>query len=210
MRRLLLATGLALAAGLPTAQAEEWMVEGHYPDRATLIRATSKLQHAIVDTERQVLRADTDENGIAMLEAAGLSVSIDMAGTAQLRTFQSNIEDALRSGAATTSAAGYPSIPGYACYRTVEGTYQTMDDLESGYPQLAEVHDIGPSWQATQGTGGYRMRSLRVTNLATAASDPERPTFVALGSIHAREYTPAELLTRMAEWLVTGYGTDPR
>lgn len=210
MRRLLLATGLALAAGLPTAQAEEWMVEGHYPDRATLIRATSKLQHAIVDTERQVLRVDTDENGIAMLEAAGLSVSIDMAGTAQLRTFQSNIEDALRSGAATTSAAGYPSIPGYACYRTVEGTYQTMDDLESGYPQLAEVHDIGPSWQATQGTGGYRMRSLRVTNLATAASDPERPTFVALGSIHAREYTPAELLTRMAEWLVTGYGTDPQ
>ena len=32
---------------------------------------------------------------------------------------------------------------------------------------------------------------------------------VVFGSIHAREYTPAELLTRMAEWLVSGYGTDP-
>ena len=210
MHRLLLTIALVLATGLPTAQAEEWMVEAHYPDHAALIRATSKLQHAIVDTERHVLRVDADESGIAALRAAGLSVSIDMVGTAQLRAFQSTMDDALQSGALTTNAAGYPSIPGRACYRTVEGTYQTMDDLESVYPQLAEVHEIGPSWQMTQSAGGYQMRSLRVTNLATAASEPTRPTFVALGSIHAREYTPAELLTRMAEWLVTGYGTDPQ
>lgn len=210
MHRLLLAIALVLATGLTTAQAEEWMVEAHYPDHAALTRATSKLQHAMVDTERQVLRVDADENGISALKAAGLSVSIDMVGTAQLRAFQASMDDALKSGAATTNAAGYPSIPGYACYRTVEGTYQTMDDLTAAHPELVEMHDIGPSWQLMQGAGGYQMRSLRVTNLATVANDPERPTFVALGSIHAREYTPAELLTRMAEWLVTGYGTDPQ
>ncbi len=210
MHRLLLAIALVLAAGLPTAQAEEWMVEAHYPDHAALIRATSKLQHAIVDTERQVLRVDTDENGIAALKAAGLSVSIDMVDTARLRAFQSSMDHALQVGSVTTNAAGYPSIPGRACYRTVEGTYQTMEDLEAAYPELVEVHDIGPSWQLTRGTGGYQMRSLRVTNLASVANEPNRPTFVALGSIHAREYTPAELLTRMAEWLVTGYGTDPQ
>lgn len=210
MRRLLLVTASVLAVGLPAAQAEEWMVQAHYPDRAALVRATSKLQHAMVDSERQVLRVDTDENGIAALQAAGLSVGIDVAGTAQLRAFQAAMDEALRAGAAPLSTGGYPSIPGYACYRTVEGTYQTMDDIETSHPGLAEVHAIGPSWQQAQGSGGYTMRSLRVTNLATAASDPERPTFAAFGSIHAREYTPAELLTRMAEWLVTAYGTDPQ
>jgi hypothetical protein len=54
------------------------------------------------------------------------------------------------------------------------------------------------------------MRALRVTNLTTIAADPNRPKMVVFGSIHAREYTPAELLTRMAEWLVNGYGTDPQ
>ena len=210
MRRLLLATVVVLAAGLPAAQAEEWMVQAHYPDRAALVRATSKLQHAMVDTERQLLRVDADENGIAALEAAGLSVQIDVAGTARLRAFHATMAEALRAGTAPLSVGGYPTIPGYACYRTVEGTYQTMDDLAAAHPQLVEVHEIGPSWQQTQGSGGYAMRSLRVTNLATAASEPERPVFVAFGSIHAREYTPAELLTRMAEWLVTGYGTDPQ
>jgi len=31
---------------------------------------------------------------------------------------------------------------------------------------------------------------------------------VVFASIHAREYTPAELLTRFGEWLVNGYGRD--
>ena len=37
---------------------------------------------------------------------------------------------------------------------------------------------------------------------------PNKPPMVLFGSIHAREYTPAELSTRFAEWLVNGYGTD--
>ncbi|WP_291144234.1 M14 family zinc carboxypeptidase [Dokdonella sp.] len=53
------------------------------------------------------------------------------------------------------------------------------------------------------------MRALRITNLATAAADPDRPKLVAFSSIHAREYAPAELMTRFAEWLVNGYGIDP-
>jgi hypothetical protein len=72
------------------------------------------------------------------------------------------------------------------------------------------VHDIGPSWKKSQDANlGYEMRALRITNLATAATDPDRPKMVAFSSIHAREYAPAELMTRFAEWLVSGYGIDP-
>ncbi len=207
MRNLVLAASLTLLAS-QSAVADEWMVEAHYPDRAALIRATAHFQHAIVDANRQVLRVDTDERGIELLEQAGLAVSIDSAGTAQLRGFYAKMRDAVQSGLPQITKAGYPSIPGYACYRTVEGAYQTMDDLQAGYPALAEIHEIGPSWQKARGNGGYEMRALRITNLATAAADPDRAKFVAFGSIHAREYTPAELLTRFAEWLVKEYGRD--
>lgn len=210
MRRLLLALAIA---GVPwgTIHAEEWVVEAHYPDRAALHRVTSRFQHVEVDAARQVLRVDTDEHGIALLEAEGLHVGIDVAATAELRAFEQTLREAIASGAPQLTRGGYPSIPGFACYRTVEGAYQTMDDLAAGDPQLAEVHEIGPTWLKAQNpASGYEMRALRITNLATAAAEPERPVFVAFGSIHAREYTPAELLTRMAEWLVTGYGTDPQ
>ena len=210
MRPSLLA--MALAAAIPlAAHADEWVVEAHYPDQATLHRVGAKFQHVAIDAERQVLRVDADDAGIARLEEAGLRVDIDMAATAELRAFLQTLREAVATGSRSVTAGGYPSIPGFACYRTVEGTYDTMDDLASAYPQLAEVHDIGATWLKERNPAeGFEMRALRVTNLATITSEPERPVFVAYGSIHAREYTPAELLTRMAEWLIEGYGTDPQ
>jgi hypothetical protein len=208
MRPSLLALALVACCTSPL-RAEEWVVEAHYPDRAALIRAASRFQHPVVDAQRQTLRVDTDEAGIRALEDAGLSVSVDAGETARLRGAYATMRAALESHAPQLTGDGYPSIPGFACYRTVEGTYQTMDDLVAAQPGLAEVHEIGPTWQKTQNPAqGYTMRALRVTNLATAAADPDRPKMVVFGSIHAREYTPAELLTRMAEWLVDGYGSD--
>lgn len=181
------------------ALADDWFIEAHYQDLAQLRSVAGEFQHLIVDQKRQTIRVDTDDAGIDRLEATGMSVSIDMAATAQMRA----------SDLAMVRGAGVESIPGYACYRTVEETYSTIDDLVSVHPDLASAQDIGPTWQRTQNaTLGYQMRALRITNLVTAASNPDRPKMVMFGSIHAREYTPAELLTRMAEWLVNGYGTD--
>ena len=53
------------------------------------------------------------------------------------------------------------------------------------------------------------MRAMHITNFATLAADPDRPKMAVYFSIHAREYTPAEIGTRFAEWLVDNYGTDP-
>lgn len=210
MRPSLLVLGLA-ACCLNSARAEEWVVEAHYPDRSALARAAGRFQHVVVDRQRQVLRVDTDEAGIRALEDAGLTVSVDAGETARLRGAYQKMREVIESRAPQFTEGGYPSIPGFSCYRTVEGTYQTMDDLVAAQPGLAEIHSIGPTWQKTQNAAqGYEMRALRVTNLATAGADPDRPRMVVFGSIHAREYTPAELLTRMTEWLVDGYGSDPQ
>lgn len=202
MRRTLLAVAIAVA-GLNTALAQEWVVEAHYPDNAALGRAAANFQHVIVDAKRQVLRVDTDEGGIRLLEDAGLSVSIDQAASAKLNAFYASFEQAKATGLAPNS------IPGFQCFRTVEETYSTMDTLVANHPGIAAIDDIGPTWKKTQNAAqGYEMRALRITNLATAASDPDRPKMVVFSSIHAREYAPAELDTRFAEWLVNNYGTD--
>ncbi len=49
------------------------------------------------------------------------------------------------------------------------------------------------------------MMVLKLTNTAITG---DKPKLFATASIHAREYTPAELATRFAEYLVNNYGVD--
>ncbi len=197
------------------ASADEWIVEAHFADQAALQRAARHFEHVIVDGKRNTLRVETTEKGIRALEAEGLAVSIDTAATARLQAANARVaavRDRLaREGKSTVvNGSGYDSIPGYECFRTVEGTYATMDDLVAAHPDIAAIDDIGPTWKKTQdSTQGYEMRAMHITNLATLADDPNRPKFAAYFSIHAREYTPAEIGTRFSEWLVDNYGTDP-
>ena len=202
MRHALGAVAVVLICA-QAAQADEWVAEARYADQAALQRAASHFQHVIVDRKRSVLRVEADERGLDALAAEGLDVAIDTAATARVRAIGASFAQAAARG------AGISSIPGFECYRTVEETYQTMDDLVAGHADIAAIDDLGPTWNRTQDeTQGYEMRAMRITNLATAASDPDRPRMVIFSSIHAREYAPAELDTRFAEWLVENYGSD--
>ncbi|KAB2897976.1 MAG: hypothetical protein F9K31_10845 [Dokdonella sp.] len=201
---------LTLAFVLSAAHAQDavdshWIVDAHYPDTAALARAAAQFDHVQVDRKHQRVRVLTDAQGEAALRAAGLDqVQVDLAASARLHAYERARIAAQHAG------AGTQSIPGYACYRTVEETYASMDSLAAAHPGIVEIDSIGPSWKKTQNPAqGYEMRALRITNLATAASDPQRPAMVVLGSIHAREFGPAELTTRFGEWLINNYGTDP-
>jgi hypothetical protein len=214
MRKVLLGivVGLTFAGA---ASADEWVVEARFTDQAALQRAARHFDHVIVDRKRNALRVETSDRGIAALEAEGLAVTIDSAATARLRAASARVaavrERLAREGKSkVVNGSGYDSIPGYECFRTVEGTYATMDDLAAAHPDIASIDDIGPTWKKTQDSSqGYEMRAMHITNLATLPADPDRPKFAAYFSIHAREYTPAEIGTRFSEWLVNNYGTDP-
>jgi hypothetical protein len=213
MRKVLLAVALSFA-GMQTAFGAEWVVEATYPDHAALARAAARFGHIIVDDSRSVLRVSTNEAGMRALADAGLTVSIDQAATARLTAETERVAAARARIAAgerpILTGSGYPSIPGYQCFRSIVGTYSTMDDLVANHGDIAQIDEIGPTWQKTQNPDdGFTMRALRITNLATADSDPDRPRMVVFSSIHAREYAPAEVDTRFAEYLVNGYGVDP-
>lgn len=188
------ATGVASAG-----QAGERVVfvQAAYADRAQLQQLASRFQHVIVDEDARVARFEATHDEYLALRRAGIDVRIDEAATRQMQ------------GAEQALQAGSDAITGYACYRTVDETYAAMDALAAARPGLARVVDLGPSWLRSRDTaGGYRMRALVLGNAATDAAIANKPGMVVLGSIHAREYTPAEVLTRFAEWLVLGHGVD--
>lgn len=97
-------------------------------------------------------------------------------------------------------------IPGYPCYRLVEESFTFLDSVCKAFPQLATIVDIGDSWDKTQGSGGYDLKVLRLTNSAIPGP---KPKLYITGSIHAREYTTAELVNRFAYYLISNYGKDP-
>lgn len=94
-------------------------------------------------------------------------------------------------------------IPGFACYSTVEETFQRMDQLAINHPELTEVLDIGDSWEKTiNGAQGHDIRILKITNENLTA---DKPILFLASAIHAREYATAELNTRFAEYLLSEY-----
>ena len=133
----------------------------------------------------------------------GRLVVIDQARTAQLAADVALVQQAFAAGEQAINA-----IPGYACYRTVEETYNSLAALAAANPQIATWTDIGDSWEKVtpNGAAGYDLYSLKLTN---SAMPGPKPKFFLMAAIHAREYATAELATRFAEELIAKYNVDP-
>ncbi len=199
MRHFIL-MALALCAGPLTAFAESTdtmqVVRVHTGDEALIQQFGRRHEHMIVDRGKGLIVMEADAIDLAMLAAAGLRHEVDIEATEAIHRPLLRLpgQDA--------------GIPGFACYRTVAETKARLDELAALYPNLASMIDIGDSWEkfAAQPGGGEDLRVLRLTNTTTSSAN--KPKLFLMGSIHAREYTPAELLLRFAEWLLTNYGID--
>jgi murein tripeptide amidase MpaA len=140
----------------------------------------------------------------AHLAAGGYRVEVDAAKTGELHTAMQEIAAA----AQTSAGLSLSTIPGYACYRTVEETYSSLSGIATSKPGLATWIDIGDSWEKVipGGKAGYDLFALKLTNSAVPGP---KPKFYLMAAIHAREYTTAELATRFAEELAAKYNVDP-
>jgi murein tripeptide amidase MpaA len=132
---------------------------------------------------------------LADLTAAGVDVEIDWEKTDRL-------------GQPFTRLPGQTNaIPEFPCYRTVEETYASLSAIATAHPRLARWVDIGDSWTKVQAPGtGYDINAFVLGN--QDAPGPKYP-FVIIAAMHARELATAELATRFAESLASGYGVDP-
>lgn len=188
---LLILPPAPFAAGVDDLQ----VVRVHTQDEAMIQRLGRRHQHMIVDREKGLVVLEADASDLAVINAAGLTYQVDSDATAAIQQPLLRLPGQL---------AG---IPGFSCYRTVAEAKIRIDQLAALYPNLASVIDIGDSWEkaALQPGGGEDLRVLRLTNSANSAS---KPKLFVMSAIHAREYTPAEVTLRFAEWLLANYGID--
>ena len=197
--RLLLPLALILALVsvrlAPPPDGNDFRVVRAYFTSPEMVRqATSWIEPWEVNTQGGYIVVGVDEAGYARLEELGFHLEIDQDLTDKVNQPR------------TISPLQANGIPGYACYRTVDETYAAAEALVATYPTLATWVDIGDTWEKATPGGGRDLRVLRLTN---ADIPGPKPKLFAMGSVHAREYAPAELLTRFAERLLQGYDSDP-
>jgi predicted deacylase len=198
----LLAAALAVSAAIagpvaakPPAGGGPWVVRAQYADPSSLALLQRRAAPWRVDRRaREVLIEVEDGFAWTLLEREGFVVRVDAELTRALNHPPAKSVDQVTG------------IPGYACYRTVEETYAAAEALVAAHPGLAQWIDIGDSWRKQQNAAqGYDLRVLRITNDAIAGP---KPVLFLQSAIHAREYVTAETVTRFAEQLLGGYGTD--
>ncbi len=207
---ILLLTPAALVGGLelpddPFAGSGPWMVRAWFGSDGAVREVASWGDHFQTDRKLGFLRILADPERLEQLRALDFFVEVDASSTALIR----RAEEANRLAAEALARGETPEagIPGFSCYRTVEETYATAQAIVAAHPTLASWIDVGDSWEklTAGGPAGYDMMVLKLTNSAVAGP---KPILFATSAIHAREYTTAELMTRFAEQLVNGYGSD--
>ena len=168
----------------------------YYLDRNDLTKLAAHLDVWEVHPEQSYLVALLTQAEQQELAQAGYQVVVDEPRTSKLY-------------APHPASPGQTSgIPGFSCYRTVTETYASAQAIALAHPDLATWTSIGPSWEKANLTApaGFDLNVLRLTNSAVPGP---KPKLFVMASIHAREYAPAELLTRFGEYLVNHYGSDP-
>ena len=143
---------------------------------------------------------DLDAGQRSKLERAGFRITTDLRRARELADWRRATEQAdLQRGAGT--------IPGFACYRTVDATHATLADLAAAYPDRATLSEIGDTWQADAGAAvGDSIGVLVIRN--ASSPHPKAPLVIAAAQ-HARELATAEIATRFAELLLASADIDP-
>ncbi|WP_374433470.1 M14 family zinc carboxypeptidase [Inhella sp.] len=178
--------------------------EVHHP-RAEMRRKASITFHAqLLETadEHLVMELTTAEQA----ELRGFGFQLKPAKDFIAR--RDAVLNELQRRAAAGLDASVQSIPSYSCYETVEESFAAAQGMATAKPALASWIDVGDSWQKTQGSGGYDIRVLKLTNSAVAAPAGGKPKLFINAAIHAREYATAPLALAFARWLFDGHGVD--
>jgi len=172
-------------SGASAPVSDKVIVRVYYPNLAIGNKVLISFKAAMIETnyEEGYHLMEATQNEIDLLIEAGLRVEV----------------------AEQQELPMVESIPSYPCYRTVEETFATAQQIVSDHPNLATWIDVGDSWEKSAALGGYDMMVLRLTNSAISG---DKPKLFLTGAMHAREYATAELVTRFAEYLVDNYGTD--
>ena len=124
-----------------------WMVRAWFGDEAMIREVAAWGDHLQVDRNKGFVRVLADTDRLARLAALGFFVEVDEEASALIRLAESAQADWDQP----------ETIPGFACYRTVEETFAGAQALVAAHPTLAALADDGDSWDKLTAGGqpGY-------------------------------------------------------
>ncbi len=191
----------------------------YYPSRALADKATISFHNNLLEShhDKGYLIMQLAEEDKTKLSAFGFTFAPATQWIAQREKDIDSLKLAAQKRANKASAgknAMADTIEGFACYSTVESTYNQAKDLADNNPTLAQWVDIGNSWVkdtsspslTSNAASGYDIKVLKMTN--TATNEIDKPILFIHSAMHAREYATAELTLRFAQHLVNNYGKN--
>ena len=193
----LMAAPVLAADPIVLVPGETAIVRVYYSNQETGNKAIISFEPQLLETNYgkgyHVMKVTQED--IDRLTAAGLQVELD-------DTWTPTQPESLDMAPKETDDEG---IPRYPCYRTVEETFASAEQITKKYKRLARWEDVGDSWDKTADLGGFDIRVLVLTNQKITG---DKPVLFITAAMHAREYATAELVTRFAEYLVENYGNN--
>ena len=89
-------------------------------------------------------------------------------------------------------------------YHTYDQIKAELTKLAKAQPEFVKLMDIGDGWEKTQGKSDRDILALRIGKGDPAA----KPAVLFCGNHHARELVTPEVVLKLAQTLVEGYGKD--
>jgi murein tripeptide amidase MpaA len=183
-----------------------------HTDDAVLKKANISFKSNLMETseDKKCLYMQLNADELVKLQKFGFTSELAMNWIAKKQQEldllqQKSAAETLSATEAVSATAATASIPGYSCYETVEETFAVAQGLATDNPTLATWFDIGDSWEKTNGSGGWDLMVLKLTNSAVTGT---KPILFINTSIHAREYTTTPLALNFAKYLVNNHGVD--
>ncbi|MFE6254600.1 M14 family zinc carboxypeptidase [Agromyces sp. NPDC057865] len=93
----------------------------------------------------------------------------------------------------------------FRMYSGPGGILEELMDQAAAHSAIAQFRVLGETWN------GKDIGAVRVTgNIDKQKKDGKRPTVVYVAAQHAREWITPEMVRRLLDYYLSGYGTDPR
>ncbi|UCE90824.1 MAG: hypothetical protein JSV90_05155 [Methanobacteriota archaeon] len=106
----------------------------------------------------------------------------------------------------STALEAGPPVP--YIYRNYSAIRDILYDTESDHWGIAAVHDIGDSWETTQGLADRDILAIKISD--NVEIDEDEPETLIMALHHAREWPTSEIVVQLIENLTDLYGSDAR
>lgn len=116
---------------------------------------------------------------------------------------------AVSAGDVSTGLEAPPTPPGEQyVYHNYSFMKDVMYEIESQFPEITKIYDIGDTWEKTEGIADRDILAMKISD--NVLLDEDEPEVLILALHHAREWVNHEIAIAAISNITAAYGNDAR